>query len=357
MQDNQAELENLEDNSLLSSDSLNDDDLSTADENETNGDEGGESEQSSIEAAQAALDDFNGDTEESSGEKDDAKDVADKDGDKPTEKPVEDDADNNDDGEASEEDLTTEPGGLSERASDRFKKLVESRNEAQEELNQSTQQIEAIKQAMQSSNATADDMGSFLEVTRLSRSASLDDRKAALAMLDKQRNELALSVGDATATTSALDAFPDLKQKVDTMEMEESTAMEIAQGRQQQRVMQAQQQQAQQQQEQQQYQQQTINDAVSKVEEMERDWIANDVDFKAKEALLIPQMQRINQTLPPEQWANATQIAYDAVTASMAAQENKPKPSPISRQGFSSGKNAEPKNALEAANLALSEME
>jgi len=255
------------------------------------------------------------------------------------------------------DDLTVEPEGLSERASTRFKGLVESRNDFESKLKESEQRISAIQQAMESSNANADDMAQFLETTRLSRSASMEDKRQALALLDKQRNTLALEVGDSSPSTNALDMYPDLKQKVESMDIEPEEAMQIAQGRHIQAQHEAQQQQTMRQQQFEQQSQASQQTAISQVEQMAAAWQANDMDYKAKEALIMPQMQQIRATLPPEQWGNAVQMAYESVSAAFSA--NKPaavQPSPISNRGVGGKPTGSPNSLASAVDQALSGM-
>ncbi|MDX8383563.1 MAG: hypothetical protein R8M45_05740 [Ghiorsea sp.] len=318
-------------------------------------------EQSVLDAVDAALDDFNG------VEKDDAtgnESATDGNEDAPTDgeqvaagEPAQDsaaDALENDD----EDDLTVEPEGLSERASARFKKLVERGNSYEQQRDQSNQQVDAIKQAMQGSNATADDMGSFLELTRRTKSSSMDDKRAALAMMDKQRNELALMVNDASASSSVLDAYPDLKESVGSMDMEEAQAMEIARGRHIQQQQQDQQQARQNQEQQSAATEVEQQSAIQQVVAMEQQWKANDIDYKAKEALVLPQMEHIRNTLPPSQWAAATQLAYNSVSQTMAAQKPQQRsPSPISGAGITGSPVGKPKTVMEAVEAALAGME
>lgn len=153
---------------------------------------------------------------------------------------------------------------------------------------------------------------------------------------------------------SALDDFPDLKDKVASFDIHENDALEIARNRTAtQRAEHAQQAQRADQ-EVAQARQQTIQTAIGQVGEMEASWRKSDPDA----AVLIPQlktqMEDIARTFPPEQWPQVVKMQWAALKRAAAEFSNKETGAsrPLRAAGHTAGL-LEPNNPQDAVLQAL----
>jgi hypothetical protein len=117
----------------------------------------------------------------------------------------------------------------------------------------------------------------------------------------------------------ALSEFPDLRQRVDGLQMTEADALEVARLRAQQAQYQQAQQSQQQAASQQAQQAQQVQRAQDSVDQWARKLAAQDLDFPAIEALLLPRIPKMLQGVPPQAWPQVLQTQYELIKESGAA--------------------------------------
>ena len=148
---------------------------------------------------------------------------------------------------------------------------------------------------------------------------------------------------------SALDNFPDLKDKIDNLELDEDTALELARSR---NLQQRAQRELNAQNEERvkvQTSQQEIDGAVSTIEGMQANWKKLDPDYAAILPHLRDQMDEIGKKYPARMWPEIVEMQYKTLKrALVAASANRPNTQPIRGNGRMSVQ-AAPKNPQEAA--------
>ena len=259
-------------------------------------------------------------------------------------------------------DLYTEPEGLTPKSSERFHALVED-NKEQRALNaQLDQQMRVMDEDLQFMRDTffTDEQSAndFMQFAGYREALKRGDFDSAIGMLQQQAQQLQLLSG-RKLEADPLASYPDLRQQVDDMALDEAHALELArhraiQAQQQQYVQQQAQQQARQEQSAQQAQQ-TMTDAVYQINQMEAQWAAQDLNYPAKKQKLMEMIPQIQQTIPPHLWPQQVAMLYQTLGSMSAAQPAAPrtlKNAPLRPTGGGGGR-PEPANALEAMNQAL----
>lgn len=253
-----------------------------------------------------------------------------------------------------EEDPYKMPEGLGEKAQARFQSLVESNKEKDTKIEQMTAQVTDMQEAqtwlrenLLTDEQAAADLVGFADYRKALTSG---DYQTAQAILQEQVNQLALISGQQLQADPLKD-FPDLRQRVDGLELDMASAMEIAKARQFQGLQQQQAQRQQQSQQQQQEQQQMVEQTLSAVDALAVKWSQNDPDYPAKEAIIQQQLPRILKTVPLAQVPAQVEILYDSL-AGVVSQQPKPNVRPLRPMGASGG-NAVPQTSLEAVDQAL----
>ena len=199
----------------------------------------------------------------------------------------------------------------------------------------------------------------FMEFAGYREALKRGDFNSAMGMLQQQVEQLQLLAG-RKLEVDPLATFPDLRQQVDDMSMDEAHALELARHR----AIQAQQQQYAQQQAQQQARaeqgeqqaQRAMSDAVQQINQMEAQWMAQDLNYPAKKQKLMELIPQIQQSFPPQLWPQQIGLLYQTLSGVTAA----PQPSaprtlrnaPLRPTGGGGGR-PDPATALEAMNQAL----
>ena len=259
--------------------------------------------------------------------------------------------------------LYAEPEGLTPKSSERFHALVED-NKEQRALNaQMDQRMRALDGDLQFMRNTffTDEQSTndFMEFAGYREALKRGDFNSAMGMLQQQVEQLQLLAG-RKLEVDPLATFPDLRQQVDDMSMDEAHALELArhraiQAQQQQYAQQQAQQQARQEQSQEQAQQ-TMTQAVGVINQMEAQWMAQDLNYPAKKQKLMELIPQIQQSFPPQLWPQQIGLLYQTLSGvTTAPQPSAPRTlrnAPLRPTGGGGGR-PEPANALEAMNQAL----
>ena len=255
-------------------------------------------------------------------------------------------------------DLYTEPEGLTPKSYERFHALVED-NKEQRALNaQLDQQMRVMDEDLQFMRDTffTDEQSAndFMQFAGYREALKHGDFDSAMGMLQQQVQQLQLRAG-RKLEVDPLSAFPDLRQQVDDMSIDEAHALELARHR---AIQAQQQQQAQQQARMEQGEQQVqraMYDAVQQINQMEAQWAAQDLNYPAKKQKLMEMIPQIQQTIPPHLWPKQVAMLYQTLGSMSTAQSAAPrtlKNAPLRPTGGGGGR-PEPANALEAMNQAL----
>lgn len=249
------------------------------------------------------------------------------------------------------EDDQTIHDGLKPRAQERFRELI-GRAERAEAVEEKLTRWEGV---IAQTGATPEEFAVTLEYQRLAHQGDDQSLKDAMAILDRERAAIAKRLGVKVDGVDPLDDAADLKRKVETGELGEEDALEIARLRRAATEAAARQQTAQQQQ----AQAAAIQSGKLAVDQMAEALKAQDpTGYDAKIQSLGPMIEVLATTLPPDQWAEALRRAYVALPATSASAAPRP---PISKTqplrpspgGGGPGAIKSPGSALEAVNQAL----
>jgi len=244
------------------------------------------------------------------------------------------------------------PDDVKEKTRERFNKLVESHKALSTELETYRSENEGFREVINYSQATPEEFNQLIEYSRLVKTGDL---KAALNMLDEQRAQIARLLDEPVAGVDQLADFPDLKQRVEQMELSQEDALEIAALRRREAAIREQQRASIQQQEQLTTQQQAVDQASQAIVQMVNQWQANDIDFPRKQEKLLAKAQEIAENYPPNLWQQALKDYYDAMQVVPApAPETPASPQPLRPQSGGGGKPV-PRSMLQAVEQALGE--
>lgn len=246
------------------------------------------------------------------------------------------------------------PAQVSERTRERITSLIDMVKTRDAELAQHRE----LFQAIESTGMQPDELGMMLRYARLVHSDKLEDRRAALQILQQEVRGLALQLGEVSVGVNLLDDHPDLKQKFAAGQITEEDAREIALARENARISRAAQ--ARQQQEAQHIAQER-SVAIAQLNELGVTLQAIDPLYAQKTAILAPQLKARMAQEPPSRWVALFRDEYlklklPAQPAMPAAASQPPveKPQPLrpNRQPAGEGQKA-PSSPLEALNSAL----
>lgn len=265
--------------------------------------------------------------------------------------------------------------GLKDRAKERFESLSGQVKElaplkaALEEagikdiktLPQLVERAQAADQfigMVQDTGATAEQYGQALDYLRLVNAAGSGDRKAAeqaYAVMEAEMRVLAQALGkEVPGIHDPLSEFPDIARKVENCEIDRQTALELAGARAGQRMSQYGQQQKEQRRQTEQQTQQQIQGGVNALVAWDRAKMQADPNYKDIRPILDAKVAEIRTKYPPSQWAEITELAYQAIAAQHKPAPRKPPVSAI-RPG-NAGRPLTPTtfdNPMDAMNAAL----
>lgn len=224
--------------------------------------------------------------------------------------------------------------GASDKTRARFQQLAQERTQAQ-------QQVQALREELTGAGFDNESFATVLEIGRRVSSSDPGDKRLALQMLDKIRENVAAELGEEVPGVDLLKDFPDLQKQVADMELTRGAALEVAKARrislQQQEALAAQQAQFQAAQQQQQ--------AVAGAQQAVQNTLyahKNDVDFSARLSALqtfIRQgdnLQRISSQ-DPSTWAGTLELLYRNIGQIVAAAKQPAVPAPISARTLKRG--------------------
>ena len=240
-------------------------------------------------------------------------------------------------------------GITNERTQKRFRELSERANEA-ETLRARADKVTDWEKTIESTGATPQQFGAMLVYLKNINSGNAEAMNHAYDMMQKELQTIGQRLGREAPGFDPLSAHADLAEKVKAGDMDRATAVELIQLRQR-GVLQQESEAAQQRSWQaQQAQQQAMNEVAALGNQLR----AADPQFKEKFAFLAPTVEIIQNTLPPQQWAQALHSAYQRLPAipapAPAARPNNP-----ARASAAPARAAVPKNPEDAFAFGVAE--
>jgi hypothetical protein len=217
------------------------------------------------------------------------------------------------------EDKHAMPEGLAPDSAKRFQTLVNENKEVSAKLDMATRQVEYVKTTFAEHSIQ---QPQFEQAAAVIGMINRGDFAGARQVLINQLEQIAVMTGEPVGAVDPLASFPDLRQKVDGLEMTEAAALQVARARSIETGHTRQREQQQQQQESQQQAEAAATKGLNAVDAFSREMQAADIDYPAIEKLLLPRMKSIMAGLEPHQWAGAVRNAYQLIkeTAPQRAQ-------------------------------------
>jgi len=247
--------------------------------------------------------------------------------------------------EEQEEDELTPPEGISDRARERFQKLASEVRELRDRLERSERVVSMLRET----GATPEELAEAFEFIRLAKAGDRASLQQAAEIARRWLRHVSVALGEQIAV-DPLAEHDDLREKVETGELSEQDAIEIARAREMQRMA-AEQRQAH---EADAAMHEAVQRAIQQVEQMEAEWAANDPDWEIKRDALMARIEEIARTLPPDAWPQAVRVAYEAINKAMERIKASTAQTPItSATARPATTRKEPQSLLDAAMQAL----
>lgn len=254
-----------------------------------------------------------------------------------------------------EEDLYQLPEEVKgKKARDRFHKLANGNKQLSQEVQELKTQISSINEAFAKTKCDSKEIANGLELLRLLKSNDSSELEKAWSMIEKARQSLAISLGKKDSGVDSLQDYPDLKQRVEELELTEDDALEIAQARMKRKLEeQSSSEQQQQLMAEEQYKEQA-REAENTINEMERQWLAEDPDYMSKRKIIMDDLREIADQYYPHQWPMVVKQIYTSISAAKQKQDaqQQEEDTPL-RSSTAAGGESSPRTELEAVEREL----
>ena len=215
----------------------------------------------------------------------------------------------------------TEPEGLGEKASARFRELANQVKEYRAKddyYRQMDETVQEFQRLAQESCNNGEEVAQLFDYAKAVKTGDFDTVEAYLRRQIQQFEALS----GRSLQADLLSAYPDLQQQIGEMGLDAEMARQVAAARWQQQQQQEmlKQQQARQQQEllQQQQWQETRNQAAQGINDFSAQMAKTDLMWPQIEPKLVEYAQTQLGNLPPEQWLPAIQAFYNGIKQTMA---------------------------------------
>lgn len=221
----------------------------------------------------------------------------------------------------------------------RYAKIQEDRvRQVMPVVQQLTQARDEILAVFEEHQATPQDLIPLLQFNKLRKSGDIE---GALRMIENTRLGLYKALGRAAPGVDLLDDFPDLKAKVDALEMTPDAAAEVATARRQAATLAARQQHEQRGQQHAQQQKEVVDGALAEISRWQAEAAVKDPQFAAKQKAIIEKIPEVIKSYAPNQWLATIKLLYEntAVPASAPTDTGLPPrgPAPIRPNGNRGG--------------------
>lgn len=248
--------------------------------------------------------------------------------------------------------------GAKASTQERFQKITEGyKSEKQradtlaEENSRYKESFDSLRQLGFNDEAAANDLVEFSNYRNVLASGNVEQFQQIMSAQIKQFQDMhgkPVQIGG-----SIINDHPDLKQKLENMEIDEPTALEVARARNLQNRASRETQRQNEQVQASQQSQQVINDAVGQVVSMEDNWRKTDPDFNAILPELKEAIAEIRTKFHPTQWPSAIEMQYKAIKKALALRGNQNRnETPLRGNSHMSG-NRQPANMQEAVLLEM----
>lgn len=239
------------------------------------------------------------------------------------------------------------PEGLQPKAQERFQKLANTNRELQEQVQQRDQALGYVRETFQTHGIQKEQ---FEQAAQVIGALNRGDLQGALRVLDDQRRQIAVALGQPLPGVDLLQGHEDLRAAVDNMQITEQHAAELARARviEHSRAQQAQAQR--QQQEHQHSEQQAVQAGTQAVDALCKQLQASDLDYAHIEAQLLPVLPQIMAGVPPSRWVQVVKTQYDLIkkVAGGARQSAAPSGGQVLRPTGQASPAAAPKTMFDA---------
>lgn len=258
-------------------------------------------------------------------------------------------------------DPTAMPEGLTPKAQERFQALANTNKELTAAVTAATQiagSPEAIVPMLESAKAlqtTFQEHGvrreQFDQAMQVVGLMNRGDLAGAQQVLEEQLRLISLATGKPIGAVDALAKFPDLREAVDSLQITEANALEVARARTQQGYQQQTQQRQQQEQQHQHQEQQAKSQGLRAVDQFCKTRMTSDLDFAKIEPVLLKQIQSgLLEGVPPSAWASIVEKTYNLIKQTGGVQSPQPQASGggVLRPSGAGAVKGAPQNGFEA---------
>lgn len=243
----------------------------------------------------------------------------------------------------------------------RFSEVISTLKTREAEIATLTEKMKPLEEArtgimgvLEETHTTGEELSAYLEFNRLVKSGDAKDLETALNIVEEQRAVLYRALGKEPAggDIDLLADFPDLKADVDEARITRERALEIANGRREKASRDAEAQQRGRQQQSVQQVQQARDNALSSIEGWVKEIAKSDIDYKAKEAKVIDQVDEVIKNYPADQWLPTLKLLYKGIVITKGAPQQRRSEQPLRPSGAKPGQKA-PATMEEAINQGL----
>lgn len=198
-----------------------------------------------------------------------------------------------------------------------------------------------------------EELGALLNFNRMIKQGGQENLEQALKLVEEYRKGLYVALGREAPGVDLIDEFPDLKQQLEANDISRATALELAQARRKEKVNQSASERQRTEAERAKEAETAAQTALQSVTEWCGEMAAKDLNYKAKEAKVLPEIDAIIKEYPPNLWLPTIKRLYAAVNVET------PRPNPLGggkpplRPGGPRPGNRQPNDALEALKMGL----
>lgn len=211
------------------------------------------------------------------------------------------------------------------KTNERFQKVTEGYKQKAaevEQLNGRIRQYESSFESLKSlgfnDEAAAQDLVNFSDYRKAIYSGDAERFQSIIA--DQIRQFEAAHGKRVQINASLLDTQEDLKKRVESLDLDEQTAFELARSRQLQERAQRQQLASMENVQRQQQFEQMVNQSVSTIDQMQQNWSKSDPDFQAILPYLQKHIDDIGKTYPPHMWPQVVDMQYKTLKTALSDQ-------------------------------------
>ncbi len=231
--------------------------------------------------------------------------------------------------EPPEDELYQVPKGLSERAAERYRKLVDRAKQRDQDARETGQQLEQFVTMVRETGASPEQFNTALTYISAVHSDDPQRLQAARQVLQSELAAIDRRLGvPPSADDQAQDLLgrhQDLAQAVENMDISREMAVKLAAEREATREEVSRRRQRDQQAEQSARHQQEISQAAADVAALERDLQSRDPNYGAKRPFLERRAAEVARTYPPHLWRERLAAAHQEITELMAASAPAPR--------------------------------